>query len=159
RYVHEQYACTPMLRLRVFFPILYVLVVKFIFVVVQIPDWHGGQCQSGVWRTIGAPDGSYSNLGSHRGTFNGRNNGRGTLFVYASGGNGAGGGDCANTSNLQGYVNGAFIGMNASNNPSYGKTAFISFAVPVGASYQIISRPTQNYACGNGVFSVYAYQM
>ncbi|EPR6253956.1 shufflon system plasmid conjugative transfer pilus tip adhesin PilV [Escherichia coli] len=117
------------------------------------------QCQSGVWRTIGAPDGSYSNLGSHRGTFNGRNNGRGTLFVYASGGNGAGGGDCANTSNLQGYVNGAFIGMNASNNPSYGKTAFISFAVPVGASYQIISRPTQNYACGNGVFSVYAYQM
>ncbi|GCU47140.1 shufflon protein [Escherichia coli] len=116
-------------------------------------------CQSGVWRTIGAPDGSYSNLGSHRGTFNGRNNGRGTLFVYASGGNGASGGDCANTSNLQGYVNGAFIGMNASNNPSYGKTAFISFAVPVGASYQIISRPTQNYACGNGVFSVYAYQM
>ncbi len=116
-------------------------------------------CQSGTWRTIGAPDGSYSNLGSHRGTFNGRNNGRGTLFVYASGGNGAGGGDCANTSNLQGYVNGAFIGMNASNNPSYGKTAFISFAVPVGASYQIISRPTQNYACGNGVFSVYAYQM
>ncbi|ENA4754069.1 shufflon system plasmid conjugative transfer pilus tip adhesin PilV [Escherichia coli] len=116
-------------------------------------------CQSGAWRTIGAPDGSYSNLGSHRGTFNGRNNGRGTLFVYASGGNGAGGGDCANTSNLQGYVNGAFIGMNASNNPSYGKTAFISFAVPVGASYQIISRPTQNYACGNGVFSVYAYQM
>ncbi|EOY8135976.1 shufflon system plasmid conjugative transfer pilus tip adhesin PilV [Shigella sonnei] len=116
-------------------------------------------CQSGRWRTIGAPDGSYSNLGSHRGTFNGRNNGRGTLFVYASGGNGAGGGDCANTSNLQGYVNGAFIGMNASNNPSYGKTAFISFAVPVGASYQIISRPTQNYACGNGVFSVYAYQM
>ncbi|MCV0731819.1 shufflon system plasmid conjugative transfer pilus tip adhesin PilV, partial [Escherichia coli] len=116
-------------------------------------------CQSGAWRAIGAPDGSYTNLGSHRGTFNGRNNGSGTLFVYASGGNGAGGGDCANTSNIQGYVNGAFIGMNASNNPSYGKTAFISFAVPVGASYQIISRPTQNYACGNGVFSVYVYQM
>lgn len=118
-----------------------------------------GQCQSGAWRAIGAPDGSYTNLGSHRGTFNGRNNGSGTLFVYASGGNGAGGGDCANTSNIQGYVNGSFIGMNASNNPSYGKTAFISFAVPVGASYQIISRPTQNYACGNGVFSVYVYQM
>ncbi|HHY7203260.1 TPA: prepilin, shufflon protein A [Escherichia coli] len=116
-------------------------------------------CQSGAWRAIGAPDGSYTNLGSHRGTFNGRNNGSGTLFVYASGGNGAGGGDCANTSNIQGYVNGSFIGMNASNNPSYGKTAFISFAVPVGASYQIISRPTQNYACGNGVFSVYVYQM
>ncbi|EKP9811385.1 hypothetical protein P4O03_005376, partial [Escherichia coli] len=104
-----------MLRLRVFFPILYVLVVKFIFVVAQIPDWHWPPCQSGAWRAIGAPDGSYTNLGSHRGTFNGRNNGSGTLFVYASGGNGAGGGDCANTSNIQGYVNGAFIGMNASN--------------------------------------------
>ncbi|WP_250129716.1 phage tail protein, partial [Escherichia coli] len=34
---------------RVFFPILYVLVVKFIFVVVQIPDWHWPPCQSGVW--------------------------------------------------------------------------------------------------------------
>ncbi|HHV2695870.1 TPA: hypothetical protein ACUKWK_005468, partial [Escherichia coli] len=111
------------------------------------------------WRATGAPDGSYTNLGSHWGTFNGRNNGRGTLFVYASGGNNAGGGDCANTSNLQGYVNGAFIGMNASNNPAYGKSAFISFAVPVGASYKIISRPTQNYACGNGIFSVYGYQM
>src|SRR5699024_10756126 len=43
-----------MLRLRVFFPILYVLVVKFIFVVVQIPDWHGGQCQSGSWKSIGS---------------------------------------------------------------------------------------------------------
>ncbi|QAZ75050.1 hypothetical protein FORC82_p529 (plasmid) [Escherichia coli] len=35
------------------FPILYVLVVKFTFAVVQIPDWHGGQCQSGVWRALG----------------------------------------------------------------------------------------------------------
>ncbi|HHV0271191.1 TPA: pilus assembly protein PilV [Escherichia coli] len=35
------------------FPDLYVLVVKFIFVVVQIPDWHGGQCQSGTWKKNG----------------------------------------------------------------------------------------------------------
>ncbi len=42
-----------MLRFRVFFPILYVLVVKFTFAVVQIPDWHGGQCQSGRWRALG----------------------------------------------------------------------------------------------------------
>ncbi|WP_236472306.1 hypothetical protein, partial [Escherichia coli] len=35
-------------------PILYVLVVKFTFAVVQIPDWHGGQCQSGVWRASGS---------------------------------------------------------------------------------------------------------
>lgn len=32
------------------FPILYVLVVKFTFAVVQIPDWHWPPCQSGTWR-------------------------------------------------------------------------------------------------------------
>ena len=117
-------------------------------------------CQSGVWRTSGSSNGSYSNLGSHRGSFTGRNTGSGTLFVYAPGGNGgSAGGDCANTSRLQGYVAGALISTNASNNPSYGKTAFISFAVPAGATYQITSYPAQNYSCGSGVFSVYAYQM
>ncbi|EIV7307401.1 shufflon system plasmid conjugative transfer pilus tip adhesin PilV [Escherichia coli] len=116
-------------------------------------------CQSGVWRTSGSSNGSYSNLGSHRGSFTGRNTGSGTLFVYASGGNGgSAGGDCANTSRLQGYVAGALISINASNNPSYGKTAFISFAVPAGATYQITSYPAQNYSCGSGVFSVFGYQ-
>ncbi len=87
------------------------------------------------------------------------NTGSGTLFVYASGGNGgSAGGDCANTSRLQGYVAGALISTNASNNPSYGKTAFISFAVPAGATYQITSYPAQNYSCGSGVFSVFGYQ-
>ncbi|WP_102770643.1 shufflon system plasmid conjugative transfer pilus tip adhesin PilV [Escherichia coli] len=116
-------------------------------------------CQSGVWRTSDSSNGSYSNLGSHRGSFTGRNTGSGTLFVYASGGNGgSAGGDCANTSRLQGYVAGALISTNASNNPSYGKTAFISFAVPAGATYQITSYPAQNYSCGSGVFSVFGYQ-
>ena len=116
-------------------------------------------CQSGVWRTSGSSNGSYSNLGSHRGSFTGRNTGSGTLFVYASGGIvGSAGGDCANTSRLQGYVAGALISTNASNNPSYGKTAFISFAVPAGATYQITSYPAQNYSCGSGVFSVFGYQ-
>ncbi|EFF3437982.1 shufflon system plasmid conjugative transfer pilus tip adhesin PilV [Escherichia coli] len=116
-------------------------------------------CQSGVWRTSGSSNGSYSNLGSHRGSFTGRNTGSGTLFVYASGGNGgSAGGDCANTSRLQGYVAGALISTNASNNPSYGKTAFISFAVPAGATYQITSYPAQNFSCGSGVFSVFGYQ-
>ncbi|EPZ2129186.1 shufflon protein B [Escherichia coli] len=45
-----------MLRFRVFFPILYVLVVKFIFVVVQIPDWHWPPCQSGSWKNAGKGD-------------------------------------------------------------------------------------------------------
>ncbi|WP_227642478.1 prepilin, shufflon protein A [Klebsiella pneumoniae] len=116
-------------------------------------------CQSGVWRNIGSSGGTYSYLGYHRGTYNGRNTGGGTLFVYASGGNnGSAGGSCVNTSNLQGYVSGALISVNASNNPAYGKTAFISFAVPPGASYQITSYPTENTSCGAGVFSVSGYQ-
>nr|AFG21747.1 IncI1 plasmid conjugative transfer pilus-tip adhesin protein PilV [Salmonella enterica subsp. enterica serovar Heidelberg] len=38
------------------------------------------------------------------------------------------------------------------------KTAFISFAVPAGTSYQITSYPTENTSCGAGVFSVFGYQ-
>ena len=148
-----------MLRFRVFFPILYVLVVKFTFAVVQIPDWHWPPCQSGTWKTSGSLNGSYTNLGSHRGSFSGRNSGGSTLFIYASGGNGgSAGGACANTSRLQGYVGGTLISVNASNNPAYGKTAFISFAVPAGTSYQITSYPTENTSCGAGVFSVFGYQ-
>ncbi|MGE2247292.1 prepilin, shufflon protein A [Escherichia coli] len=63
-----------------------------------------------------------------------------------------------NTSRLQGYVGGTLISVNASNNPAYGKTAFISFAVPAGTSYQITSYPTENTSCGAGVFSVFGYQ-
>ncbi|WP_253250213.1 hypothetical protein, partial [Salmonella enterica] len=125
----------------------------------QVPDWHVGQCQSGTWKTSGSLNGSYTNLGSHRGSFSGRNSGGSTLFIYASGGNGgSAGGACANTSRLQGYVGGTLISVNASNNPAYGKTAFISFAVPAGTSYQITSYPTENTSCGAGVFSVFGYQ-
>ncbi|MGU3906800.1 hypothetical protein ACVZDL_23620 (plasmid) [Escherichia coli] len=76
------------------------------------------------------------------------------MFIYASGGNGgSAGGACA-----KGYVGGTLISVNASNNPAYGKTAFISFAVPAGTSYQITSYPTENTSCGAGVFSVFGYQ-
>ncbi|PAB62171.1 prepilin, shufflon protein A [Salmonella enterica subsp. enterica serovar Infantis] len=116
-------------------------------------------CQSGTWKTSGSLNGSYTNLGSHRGSFSGRNSGGSTLFIYASGGNGgSAGGACVNTSRLQGYVGGTLISVNASNNPAYGKTAFISFAVPAGTSYQITSYPTENTSCGAGVFSVFGYQ-
>ncbi|WP_251363128.1 MULTISPECIES: prepilin, shufflon protein A, partial [Enterobacteriaceae] len=125
----------------------------------QVPDWHWPTCQSGTWKTSGSLNGSYTNLGSHRGSFSGRNSGGSTLFIYASGGNGgSAGGACANTSRLQGYVGGTLISVNASNNPAYGKTAFISFAVPAGTSYQITSYPTENTSCGAGVFSVFGYQ-
>ncbi|MGU4726704.1 prepilin, shufflon protein A, partial [Escherichia coli] len=42
------------------------------------PDWHGGQCQSGLWKSLGTTNGTYTNLGSHSGSFSGSNNGTGT---------------------------------------------------------------------------------
>nr|WP_309395063.1 shufflon system plasmid conjugative transfer pilus tip adhesin PilV [Escherichia coli]WLW35128.1 IncI1 plasmid conjugative transfer pilus-tip adhesin protein PilU [Escherichia coli] len=125
-------------------------------------------CQSGTWKTSGSLNGSYTNLGSHRGSFSGRNSGGSTLFIYASGGNGAHylpevhvqiHPDCRDM--LVGQVIAScvtLISVNASNNPAYGKTAFISFAVPAGTSYQITSYPTENTSCGAGVFSVFGYQ-
>ncbi|GAB8912603.1 shufflon system plasmid conjugative transfer pilus tip adhesin PilV [Escherichia coli] len=113
-------------------------------------------CQSGVWKSLGTTNGTYTNLGSHSGSFSGSNNGTGTLFVYASGGNG--GSSCVNPAKLQGFVNGNEIAVNANNNPDYGKTVFITFAVPNGASYQITSYPTENHSCGPGYFSVWGYQ-
>ncbi|MDZ7004201.1 prepilin, shufflon protein A [Escherichia coli] len=120
------------------------------------PDWHWPPCQSGVWKSLGTTNGTYTNLGSHSGSFSGSNNGTGTLFVYASGGNG--GSSCANPAKLQGFVNGSQVAVNANNNPDYAKTVFITFAVPSGSSYQITSYPTENYSCGRGNFSVWGYQ-
>ncbi|WP_252515959.1 prepilin, shufflon protein A [Escherichia coli] len=141
--------CCPLAIL----PVSTVLPELFFF---HTPDWHGGQCQSGVWKSLGTTNGTYTNLGSHSGSFSGSNNGTGTLFVYASGGNG--GSSCANPAKLQGFVNGSQVAVNANNNPDYAKTVFITFAVPSGSSYQITSYPTENYSCGRGNFSVWGYQ-
>ncbi len=113
-------------------------------------------CQSGVWKSLGTTNGTYTNLGSHSGSFSGSNSGTGTLFIYASGGNG--GSSCVNPAKLQGFVNGSQVAVNANNNPDYAKTVFITFAVPSGSSYQITSYPTENHACGQGNFSVWGYQ-
>lgn len=117
-------------------------------------------CQSGAWKLSGSSAGQYTYLGSYRGDFSGSNTGTGTLFLYVSGGNGGtAGGTCANTSRLQGYVSGQLVSANADNSPSYGKIAFISFAVPPGTPYSISSYPTENNPCGQGAFTVYSYQM
>jgi Bacterial shufflon protein, N-terminal constant region len=125
-------------------------------------DSAGGilSCQSGAWKLAGSSSGKYISLGNYRGDFSGSNSGSGTMFLYVTGGNsGTVGGTCANTSRLQGYVSGQLISANADNSPSYGKVAFISFAVPPGTPYSISSYPTENKPCGPGLFTVYAYQM
>ncbi len=46
------------------------------------------------------------------------------------------------------------ISVNASNNPAYGKTAFISFAVPAGLSDNILSNRKYIMWC-RGIFSIW----
>ncbi len=113
-----------------------------------------------MWKGQGSSSGKYIYLGGYRGDFSGLNRGSGTQFLYVKGGNsGTAGGECGNTSHLEGYVSGQLISANASNNPAFGKIAFISFAVPPGASYKIRSYPRENRPCGQGAFTIYAYQM
>lgn len=115
-------------------------------------------CQSGVWRSGDSNSGKYTYLGGFWGVYSASNPGTSTLWVFAQGGNSAGSGSCRNVSRLEGYVDSALISVNADNSPSFGKSAFISFAVPPGSSFRITSYPTENVSCGSGVFSVYGYQ-
>jgi len=113
-----------------------------------------------VWTATGSSAGSYIFSGTYRGNYAGSNTGSGTLFIYASGGNnGTAGGQCSNTSKLDGFVAGSHISGNADNSPSYGKVAFITFAVPPGKTFTISSYPTANDPCGEGLFTVWGYQM
>lgn len=122
------------------------------------PVQHLTSCQSGVWRSGDSNSGKYTYLGGFWGVYSASNPGTSTLWVFAQGGNSAGSGSCRNVSRLEGYVDSALISVNADNSPSFGKSAFISFAVPPGSSFRITSYPTENVSCGSGVFSVYGYQ-
>ncbi|CAK0689831.1 prepilin, shufflon protein A [Escherichia coli] len=128
----------------------------------HVPDWHGGQCQSGVWKKLAQVIAKLLAtvlLGSHLEQRQLVHLARKWLleFVYALEGPDLYGSrvPCIQATMIRCI---ALISTNASNNPSYGKTAFISFAVPAGATYQITSYPAQNYSCGSGVFSVFGYQ-
>ncbi len=72
-------------------------------------------------------NGSYTNLGSHRGSFSGRNSGAvHCLFMHLEVMEDLRSA-CANTSRLQGYVGGTLISVNASNNPAYGNISALLY--------------------------------
>lgn len=120
-------------------------------------------CQSGVWKGSSS-NGEYRYLGNFVSSYSGTNTGDRTLTVIASGGvstvtKGIGSGqNCNVTWALNGYVNGNSIVNAADNNPEWAKQGSVSFPVPAGASFSVISNPNPSYGCSPGSFSLYSYQ-
>ncbi|MGE4350645.1 MAG: hypothetical protein AB7E52_00470 [Bdellovibrionales bacterium] len=118
--------------------------------------WNGSQiqyCNGSTWSALGSNPVAYVYNGV--GYFNtvtltntyGRN-----LFVIASGGeqNSTCGG---NDYDLQAYVNGMWVGSITNNNTNWAKTGTLSFMVPPGASYTVVSHP---WNCAYGHFALSA---
>jgi type II secretory pathway pseudopilin PulG len=112
-------------------------------------------CQSNVWRASGI-DGTYTYVGTFTGSMS-VNTGSKAQIIQVSGGNAAVcGGDGTNRYSLAGIAAGYQVAYAADNNPDWAKTGFISFGVPANSNYTIISNP---YACGPGVFQVFAFTL
>ena len=121
-------------------------------------------CQSGVWRKSSGFDGNYVGLGSYTSRYDGRNNGFGTMLVYVSGGQStvnkkvSGGDTCLNTWGLSASVNGYGVVSAGDNNSDFAKSGSISFAVPAGNNFTVISDPLPSAGCSPGNFNLVAYQ-
>lgn len=128
-------------------------------------DGAGGvlSCQSGVWRG-NSSNGAYQYLGNYVYSFNSTNTQNHTITVIASGGVSTvnrsigSGQNCSVTWALAGYVNGGNVVNAVDNNPEWAKQGSITFPVPAGASYSIVSNPNPTFGCSPGSFSVYSYQ-
>ncbi|BEL92832.1 MULTISPECIES: shufflon system plasmid conjugative transfer pilus tip adhesin PilV [Serratia] len=129
----------------------------------RMPDGGLLVCQNGVWRGTGKSNGAYQSLGYHEGIFSGSNQGASTLWIIASGGQSpkrwdVEDGSCINTYALEATVNGMNVASSINNNVQWAKQTSITFAVPAGASYNVISNPLPAHSCGPGQFNVLSYQ-
>nr|ULG17690.1 PilV [Serratia proteamaculans]ULG17771.1 PilV [Serratia proteamaculans] len=120
-------------------------------------------CQNGLWRGTGKGNGAYQQLGYHIGNYSGSNPGTSTMWVSALGGQstehwGVENGSCENTYALAATVNGLTVANSTNNNVGWAKQTTISFAVPAGAGYNIVSDPLPSSGCSPGSFSVLRYQ-
>lgn len=120
-------------------------------------------CQSGAWGRQSF-SGKYTYLGAYIGSATGKNTTDTTMFLFVSGGQstvnrGVDGGDnCVNTFDLKGYVSSTQVAGQASANPDWSKSGFISFAVPPGSEWSLSSSPLPSYGCSPGRFTVFSYQ-
>ncbi|ENE1198159.1 shufflon system plasmid conjugative transfer pilus tip adhesin PilV [Salmonella enterica] len=121
-------------------------------------------CQSGIWRSSGPEDGSYTYLGAFKGVFSGNNTTGKQFKIYVWGGNppprkiNFGNSDnCANTFSLTASVGGLTVANSVDGNSDWGKSGSFSFDVPNGTSFSITSNGMMAYGCDYGTFSVFQY--
>ena len=111
-------------------------------------------CQNGVWKS--GSNGQYTYVGSFLQNYGATNNSGKTMVVQVMGGQNLGCDNPGNMYSLAGVVNGVgLVAYAVNNNPGYAKVGYISFSVPAGASFTVVSNP---YDCPQGgVFDIYTY--
>ncbi|HFL2923320.1 TPA: shufflon system plasmid conjugative transfer pilus tip adhesin PilV [Salmonella enterica] len=130
-------------------------------------DSSGGilTCQSGRWESNSKLDGRYSYIGSFQSAYSSVNQSDKAIMVYASGGTSIlnkkvkDGDNCLNTWALAGQVNGSFITGAGSANSNWSKSGSISFLVPSGSTWSVISDPLPSYGCSPGSFSINVFTL
>ncbi|EAT0257615.1 shufflon system plasmid conjugative transfer pilus tip adhesin PilV [Salmonella enterica] len=130
-------------------------------------DSSGGilSCQSGRWQANSKFDGRYDYIGSFQYSYSAVNRSDKAIMVYASGGASIlnkkvkDGDNCLNTWALAGQVNGSFVTGAGSANSNWSKSGSISFLVPSGSTWTVISDPLPSYGCSPGSFSVNVFTL
>lgn len=122
-------------------------------------------CQSGVWRSSAPYHGVYSYVGNFKGAYNGRNTSGKQYRIFVSGGNppsqkiNFGNSDnCINTFSLVASVDGYTVANSVDGNSQWNKSGSISFDVPDGSAFSVISNGMMAYGCDFGSFTLLRYQ-
>ncbi len=122
-------------------------------------------CQSGLWRSSSPADGVYTSLGAFKGVYSGSNTTGKQIKIYALGGNpppkkiNFGNSDnCVNTFSLVASVGGYTVANSVDGNSQWNKSGSISFDVPDGSAFSVISNGMMAYGCDYGTFTVFRYQ-
>ncbi|ELW6502859.1 shufflon system plasmid conjugative transfer pilus tip adhesin PilV [Salmonella enterica] len=122
-------------------------------------------CQSGRWQANSKFDGRYDYIGSFQYSYSAVNRSDKAIMVYASGGTSIlnkkvkDGDNCSNTWALAGQVNGSSVTEAGSANSNWSKSGSISFLVPSGSTWTVISDPLPSYGCSPGSFSVNVFTL
>ncbi|EAW1476896.1 shufflon system plasmid conjugative transfer pilus tip adhesin PilV [Salmonella enterica subsp. enterica] len=122
-------------------------------------------CQSGIWRSSTLYHGVYSYVGNFKGAYNGRNTSGKQYRIFVSGGNppskkiNFGNSDnCINTFSLVASVDGYTVANSVDGNSQWNKSGSISFDVPDGSAFSVISNGMMAYGCDFGSFTLLRYQ-
>ncbi|MEH5619897.1 Shufflon protein B, partial [Enterobacter cloacae] len=122
-------------------------------------------CQSGAWKGTGITEGNYTVLGTFKGSYSGTNTSGKQYRLYVTGGNppskkiNYGDADnCVNTYSLIAEVAGLYVARDFDGNSQWQKSGTVSFEVPDGSSFSIVSNGMMSYGCDYGSFTVFRFQ-